>query len=168
MQILDFRKNQKCLRQVSKEISTEDISDPIFYEKLLQMKELLALDGVGLAAPQVGWPVKLFLLCIDEKGDECPTKVFLNPTITSYGKSLHKQEEGCLSFPGLFLNIPRSEEITWSYQDLGGHRHTENARGFYSRAIQHETDHCNGKVFIDHASSAQKLKISKWLSSLLQ
>ena len=74
-------------------------------------------------------------------------------------------EEGCLSFPGLFVKIKRPQTITWKFNTLDGKERTVESSGFYARAVQHETDHCHGRVFIDRASNIQRMKVKKWLKS---
>jgi len=162
----DYRTDKSALRQVAAKISLDYLSTDEFARNLERMKEVLKQDGVGLAATQVGWPVQLFLLAIDEQENELPEpEVILNPEITNYSKNTSKMEEGCLSFPGLFLKITRPSSVTWQYQSIDGGIHTKTSTGFYARAVQHEIDHLNGKVFIDRASSVHKLRVEKWLKS---
>lgn len=163
MEILDYRKYTKLLRRSPRAVSFDDLSSEQFHKNIAEMETLLKQDGVGLAASQVGWDVKLFLLCIDEKGNPAPTKVFLNPTILTSSKATEKLSEGCLSFPDLYLDIKRPLTITWEYTDLDWKTHQIQASNFFARAVLHETDHCNGKVFIDHATSVQMLKVNRWM-----
>lgn len=163
MQILDYRKHAKQLRRANRLLTKEDLLTLEFKNNLQSMVELLKQDGVGLAAPQIGWNVKLFILCIDEQGKDSDVKVFINPTITGVGKSQNKLSEGCLSFPGLYLDVKRPMSIEWDYIDINWEQHREKANDFFARAILHEADHCDSKVFIDHATSVQKLKVNRWL-----
>jgi len=162
----DYRTDKTALRQVASPVSLDYLITEEFSQNLEKMKEILKQDGVGLAATQVGWPIQLFLIAIDELENELPEpEVILNPEITNYSKSTSKMEEGCLSFPGLFLKITRPSSITWQYQSINGETHSKTSTGFYARAIQHEIDHLNGKVFIDRASSVNKLRVEKWLKT---
>ena len=111
------------------------------------------------------WPIKLFLLCIDEEGNKIDPQIFINPEITEYSRTFEKTEEGCLSLPGLYMKIRRPLSVKWKYLTTTGEQVLRESSGFYARAVQHETDHCNGKVFIDKASTAQKPKVKKWLKS---
>lgn len=165
IQLLDYKKNSKKLRRVGREIDLGELTSPEFQANLEEMKNILALDGVGLAATQVDWPVQVFMLCIDENSKEVESQVFINPIINTKSKKQVKMEEGCLSFKNLYVPIKRSESINWSYTDLDGNRVTLDSSGFYARAVQHEIDHCNGHVFIDRASVIQKSKINKWLKA---
>jgi peptide deformylase len=162
IKLLDYRNNRTALRNPGRKLTPEETKTPEFVANLEKMKEILALDGVGLAATQVGWPVQLFMLCIDENDNKTEPEVFINPSITSYSKKESKMEEGCLSFPGLFMPIKRPHSIIWEYSTLEGETITKESTDFYARAVQHEVDHCHGKVFIDKASTVQKMKIKKW------
>ena len=163
LEILDYRVNKKALLTPGKTISPEMLNEE-FFEKLEVMKQILIQDGVGLAATQVGWDVRLFLLAIDDEGETLPEPlVCINPKILSLSSSKIKEDEGCLSFPGLFLKIKRPESVTWEYQTLNGDSVVEKSRKLKARAVQHEVDHLNGSVFINLASSAQKIRIKKWL-----
>jgi peptide deformylase len=165
IKLLDYRKFSSSLRRPGKPITPEYMQTPEFRDNLEAMKLILARDGVGLAATQVNWPVQLFMLCIDESTDKIEPEIFINPEITNYSKSKVKMEEGCLSFPDLYLKVSRPSTITWSYTSLDNKRVTKESTGWYARAVQHEFDHCQGKVFVDAATSVQKLKFEKWLKS---
>jgi len=166
MEILDYRKHAKQLRRPNRLVTSDDLTTSEFQNNLQKMQELLKRDGVGLAAPQIDWHVKLFLLCIDDQGADAPVSVYLNPRIINTSKTSLKQSEGCLSLPDLFLEIKRSENIEWDYTDLNWKTHTVKSKGFFARAVLHETDHCESKVFIDHATSVQKLKVNRWLKDI--
>lgn len=163
IKLLDFKKNSTLLRRAGKEVLPNAASSDEFLSNIEKMKEILAIDGVGLAATQVNWPVKLFMLCIDKDGAQVEPQIFVNPEIISYSKTEEKTEEGCLSFPSLFMKIKRPTSIKWRYQTLSGDEIVKESSGFYARAVQHETDHCNGRVFIDRASTIEKMKLKKWL-----
>jgi peptide deformylase len=167
IQLLDYRINSSRLRKAGKKIPANDFKNTVtsqdFLNNLEKMKEILAIDGVGLAATQVDWSVQLFMLCIDEAGNKIDPEVFINPEILEYSKIEEKSEEGCLSLPGFFLKIKRPITVKWKAQSLTGEEMIRESSGFYARAVQHETDHCSGRVFIDRASTIQKIKIKKWL-----
>jgi peptide deformylase len=165
IELLDYRKNKQKLRTPGKIVTPEMVADPEFITNLEQMKAILAKDGVGLAAVQINWGIQLFMLCIDEHSNPVSPEIFLNPKILNKSKHKNKASEGCLSLPQLYLNIIRPETITLEYTKLDGTKNTIDASGFYARAIQHETDHCLGRVFIDHASAVQMLQVKRWLDS---
>jgi peptide deformylase len=163
MKILDYRKHSKQLRRPNRLVTPEELNTEEFKNNLRTMTELLKQDGVGLAASQIGWNVKLFILCLDDSGKDSDVRVFLNPRIINISKAQDKMQEGCLSFPGLYLDVKRPTSIEWEYDDLNWQRHTEKANNFFARAALHETDHCDSRVFIDYATSVQKLKVNRWL-----
>jgi len=165
IKLLDYRLDKKKLLTAGHQLSLDEIKEDNFFKNIQKMKEILKEDGVGLAATQVDWPVQLFMLCVDSDTQTIEPEVFINPVIIKTSKVEVKGEEGCLSFPGLFLKIKRPIEIEWVYQTLDGQKKESRATGFYARAIQHEIDHLNGKVFIQKASPAQQLKVKKWLKS---
>ena len=118
------------------------------------MKKILHQDGIGLAATQVNWAVKLFMLAIDNSEKQLvDPQIFLNPRILSYSKEQISMTEGCLSFPGLYIKIKRPRTIQWEFSNLEGDKFQIESTGLYGRAVQHEIDHLNGKVFINYASS---------------
>jgi len=161
--ILDYRTDKKALLTPGSEITADMINTAAFEEKLKSLKNLLEEDGIGLAATQIGWPVKLFLLSIDEDEEQTEKKVFINPKLLSVSKKQVKIIEGCLSLKGLFLKISRPESITWEYETLDGKKIKQQVGGLYARAVLHEYGHCLGEVFLKHATSVQKLKVKKWL-----
>ena len=137
--------------------------------------------GVGLAAQQVGVPVQLAVVdvshdeeCVtycrvngaDRKlSDICPL-VFINPKL-EFGKEKDSSEEGCLSFPDLRENIKRPEKVQATLTTLDGETLVVETDGLFSRAIQHETDHLNGVLFIDRMSAGAKLGLKRKLRELM-
>ncbi|MFM7468494.1 MAG: peptide deformylase [Vampirovibrionales bacterium] len=113
---------------------------------------MYALNGCGLAATQVGEPYQVFVLDCNTEEDPQPQMVFINPKIVKKeGACLSK--EGCLSFPEVFTEVARYSAITVRYMDSYGHRKEMTVEGgtLLARAIQHELDHLNGVLFVDHA-----------------
>lgn len=108
---------------------------------------LVQADGIGLAAPQVNIGKRLFVVDTRKARERL---VFVNPQIieTSYEQGVY--EEGCLSIPGMYADIIRSLEVTVQAQDLSGKSFVKRASGLLARVIQHEYDHLNGILFIDH------------------
>ncbi len=118
--------------------------------------------GVGLAAPQIGESVRVFVVRPRESD---PIRVFVNPEITKYSDALtggvperDNKLEGCLSIPHIWGRVKRSESLTLSYQDVSGNTHEEEFTGFIATIIQHETDHINGVLFT-HRVLEQKEKL---------
>ncbi|MBU2025469.1 MAG: peptide deformylase [Patescibacteria group bacterium] len=131
------------LREKAKEVA--DPADPLVANLVKQMtKTLQANNGVGLAAPQVGQAVRIFVAEIDYE-----LYAMINPKIKNLSRDTVEMEEGCLSFPGVFKPITRSKKVTVTYFDLGGEKKTLKARGLLARVIQHEYDHLDGVLFVD-------------------
>jgi peptide deformylase len=111
--------------------------------------------GVGLAAPQVGESLMLFVVngesAFAETVHEKDDLVVINPVIREAEGSV-TYEEGCLSVPQIRLNIERAETLTLEYTDLEGKKHSERAEGLFAEVVQHETDHLNGILIIDKIS----------------
>jgi peptide deformylase len=113
--------------------------------------------GIGLAAPQVGVSVRL-LVVGDEEGRGA--QVLVNPAITAQGGTV-TAEEGCLSLPGIFAQVTRSEWVTLEAQDLEGKPVAITARGLRSRVFQHEIDHLDGVLFIDRLEPVLRDRIKR-------
>jgi len=113
--------------------------------------------GIGLAAPQVGASVRL-LVVGDEEGRGAQTLV--NPTLTAQGGTV-TAEEGCLSLPGIFAQVTRSEWVTLEAQDLDGRPITITTRGLRARVFQHEIDHLDGVLFIDRLEPVVRDRIKR-------
>ncbi|HUV81139.1 MAG TPA: peptide deformylase [Patescibacteria group bacterium] len=109
-------------------------------------------DGLGLAAPQIG-ELKRIIIVQAVNGAE----VFINPKITRKSKGTEIREEGCLSFPGLFLKIKRAGEIEMEFLNLWGEKKEMKAGGLSARIFQHEIDHLDGILLIDRIPFLQKL-----------
>jgi len=113
--------------------------------------------GVGLAAPQVGASVRL-LVVGDEEGRGA--QALVNPAITAQGGTV-TAEEGCLSLPGIFAQVTRSEWVTLEAQDLDGRPIAITARGLRARVFQHEIDHLDGVLFIDRLEPVVRDRIKR-------
>ena len=113
--------------------------------------------GLGLAAPQVGVSLRLMVVG-DEEGRGA--QVLVNPAITDQGGTV-TAEEGCLSLPGIFAQVTRSEWVTLEAQDLEGKPVAITARGLRSRVFQHEIDHLDGVLFIDRLEPVLRDRIKR-------
>lgn len=136
-------------------------------ERVGEMFELMYREsGVGLAAPQIGWSVRLFVCnCLgqDERSGE---RVFINPRILDKGEEQASEEEGCLSIPEVKGKVSRPDSILAEYQDLSGEMFTEELFELDSRVFQHELDHLNGVLFLRHLNTTEKLLAKKTLREL--
>jgi peptide deformylase len=124
--------------------------------------------GIGLAAPQIGRSVKLIVVDTTVQIDgEKEYMSMVNPEIIAH-EGIQLDEEGCLSVPELTANVKRYKRITVSYQNLEGHTQEFSTEGRFSVVLQHEIDHLNGILFLDHLSSLKrglyKKKVKKWLA----
>lgn len=132
------------LRNKSKAIV--DPTDDRIKKLIVEMTNTLrANKGVGLAAPQIGENIKLSIIELEDE-----LFILINPEIKKLSGKMITMEEGCLSFPGKFLPIERYEKIKVKAIDANGKKQIIRARGFFARALQHEIDHLEGTLFIDH------------------
>jgi peptide deformylase len=129
-------------------------------EMLRAMKEA---SGVGLAAPQVGESIRLFVA--SPTGEIADAMVCLNPKVQPFGGSV-TMEEGCLSVPGVRREILRSEAVRMKWVDLDGKPQEDEFHGLLARIIQHELDHLDGVLFFERMSEADRLSIKDDLAAL--
>ena len=114
--------------------------------------------GVGLAAPQVGCPLRLFVS--DWEGNK---RVIINPAIVET-EGAEVKDEGCLSFPGIYEDVKRPSRVRIRFQDERGEFHDETAEGHLARVYSHEIDHLTGKLLIDHLSALKRTFLRKKMS----
>jgi peptide deformylase len=115
-------------------------------------------DGIGLAAEQVGRTESLCMIELPKsmKSDVPMPLVMINPVIVD-GQGEVYEQEGCLSFPDIYVKVKRMAEVTAEYTDQAGKRQSITADGLLARAIQHELDHLNGVLLVDHMTAVQKV-----------
>ncbi|MEY3182325.1 MAG: hypothetical protein RLZ35_310 [Pseudomonadota bacterium] len=136
------------------------INDQILAHLDDMLETMYAENGVGLAATQVGIAWQLVVIDVSENRD---TPLFLiNPKIVASNRDI-VSEEGCLSFPGIYVKVPRKETVTVEYLNREGQTQSLSAEGLLSICIQHEIDHLNGVTFFDHLSSLKKSFVLKRL-----
>lgn len=128
-------------------------------------------EGVGLAAPQIGKNIRLVVIDADpvaENFPECAGRKFalINPVVEVLDGDPVSRPEGCLSLPGISENVPRVEHIRLTWLDENFKEHTEEISGFLARIVQHECDHLEGKMFIDHISGIRKQLIRAKLNNI--
>lgn len=141
----------RVLRQPAKRIAKVDDKIRQTIKEMLQT--MYSADGIGLAAPQVGIHKQLIVIDINLDKPEIPPLVLINPKITKSGNDFCNAEEGCLSIPGVYLDVSRPETIEVSYKNEQGKPTKLNADGLLARAIQHEMDHLNGVMFVDRVDN---------------
>lgn len=121
--------------------------------------------GIGLAAPQAGVPLRLFVISLD--GSRENARVYVNPTVTAVGE-LSANEEGCLSVPGVYAKIRRYNECEVTATDLDGNEFTEQAEGLHARALQHEYDHIEGMTIVNRMGQTARIVHRKQLKRLTE
>jgi peptide deformylase len=144
----------KRLRELAQPITRFDAELATLVDDMAET--MYAAPGVGLAAPQIGVAMRLFLVDVSH-GDDEPSdlRTFINPElIETLGEVCY--EEGCLSFPGIHEEVRRAERVKVRAQDVRGEWFELEAEGLLSIAIQHENDHLNGKLMVDHLSMLRR------------
>jgi peptide deformylase len=147
-----LRQHAKALRTVDDEV--RQLVDDLF-------ETMRAAKGVGLAANQVGVARRVAVVDVGE--EDPPPLVLINPVIVERGDEDETAEEGCLSIPEIFGDVARSARVVVEALDRDGHKFRAEAHGYKARAIQHEIDHLDGILFLDHLSAVKRnLLLSKW------
>ncbi len=134
---------------------------------------MYASEGVGLAAPQIGRNDRIVVIDADPVSESCPEckgrkMVLINPEVTVLDGDKVTRAEGCLSLPGLSENVARVEHINLKWKDENFNEHEEELSGFLARIVQHECDHLDGKVYIDHVSPIRKQLIRSKLHNIIE
>ena len=154
----------KILRQVS--LPVENVSN----EERRLMDDMLETmyhaKGIGLAAIQIGVPKRIIVMDLSKEEGEKDPKYFVNPVIKNRNSNLSKYLEGCLSLPDQFAEVDRPSTCEVEYLDYNGNKKILKANGLLATCIQHEMDHLEGILFIDHLSKLKKSMIIKKLSKL--
>lgn len=161
---------QPVLRKVAEDIAPDY---PNLKELIVNMFETMAhADGVGLAAPQIGLPIRVVTITLDVLSDDHPefkgfNKAYINPHILEVGGEEVNMEEGCLSLPGIHESVKRGGRIRVKYMDENFVEYDEIVDGYLARVMQHEFDHLEGRLFIDHISPLRKQMIRGKLNAML-
>ncbi len=145
----------KRLRLVSKPVAKIDAATKRLVEDMFET--MYAAPGIGLAAIQIGEPQRVVTMDLSKKKeDEKQPQVFINPEIVSKSDEKSVHEEGCLSIPEYYEEVERPAAVKVRYLDLAGKQHEVEATGLLATCIQHEIDHLNGVLFIDHLSKLKR------------
>ena len=154
----------KLLRQISKPV------DQVRKEEQKLMDDMLdtmyAAPGIGLAAIQISVPKRIIVMDISKEEGKKEPRYFVNPVIKNRNLNLSKYLEGCLSLPDQFAEVDRPSMCEVEYLDYNGNKKILKADGLLATCIQHEMDHLEGILFIDHLSKLKKSMIIKKLSKL--
>ncbi|MGL5135932.1 MAG: peptide deformylase [Planktothrix sp.] len=150
----------RALRTPAKRVARIDDEIRQLVREMLQT--MYSADGIGLAAPQVAVNKQVIVIDCEPDNAATPPLVLINPTIIKSSKEISPFQEGCLSIPGVYMDVTRSEEIEVSFKDENGRPRTLKATELLCRAIQHEMDHLQGVLFVDRVEN--KLALNEELT----
>lgn len=177
-----LQSKEPVLRKIAKEVLIKDIKTPKIQKVLKEMSAALKsqYDGVALAAPQIGYSFRIFVVSgkifsddftesmeekllnqnnlIEEKKEEIKDLIFINPKISKLSRKKDWVPEGCLSVRWLYGKAWRSEKAHITAYDENGKKFSRGASGLLAQIFQHETDHLDGILFIDHAKEVKEEK----------
>jgi peptide deformylase len=142
------------LRQVSSPVERVDDNVRAFAADLFET--MYDAPGIGLAGIQVGEPRRILVIDLAKEGEPKAPQVFINPEIVARSDEASVYEEGCLSIPDYYAEVERPKDVTVRYLDLDGKAHEIKAEGLLAVCLQHEIDHLNGVLFIDHISKLKR------------
>ena len=151
-----FKLGSETLRTEAKRISKVDNQIRHLAKDMLQ--SMYSAKEIGLAGPQVGISKELLVIDINFEDSAADPLILINPEITAFGSTLTTYEEGCLSIPGVYLNVVRPSTIKLKFRDEMGRPRKMNADGLLARCIQHEVDHLKGVLFVDRVTTTQELE----------
>jgi peptide deformylase len=123
--------------------------------------------GIGLAAPQVGVGLRFAVVDLQPDDTRAPI-VLINPEVTARSEEMATREEGCLSLPGQYADVTRPARVTVRYTDIEGAKRQIEAEGLLSACLQHEIDHLDGILFVDHLSALKRNMILRRLAKELR
>ena len=149
----------KRLRLVSKPVAKIDAATRQLVEDMFET--MYDAPGIGLAAIQIGEPRRIVTMDLAKKDESREPQVFINPELISQSGDKNVHEEGCLSIPEYYEEVARPAEVKLRYLDLDGKQHEIEADGLLATCIQHEIDHLNGVLFIDHISKLKRDRVTK-------
>ncbi|MDX1623406.1 MAG: peptide deformylase [Gemmatimonadota bacterium] len=152
------------LRRETDTVEAFDEALASFVDDLVET--MYAADGIGLAAPQVGDSRRVTVLDVGTRRDGSDVIRLVNPRIVDREGTV-PSEEGCLSIPGIVETIDRAARVEVEYRDLAGGRHTIVGEELLGRALQHEIDHLDGVLFIDHLGALKRrLVVQEWRKAM--
>jgi peptide deformylase len=149
----------KRLRLVSEPVKKVDAGIRALVADMFET--MYAAPGIGLAGIQVGVDKRVVVMDLSKKDDTQKRQVFINPEITWASDEQSAHEEGCLSIPEYYEEVERPTEVKIKYLDLDGKTHEISAKGIFATCLQHEIDHTNGVLFIDHISKLKRDRVIK-------
>ena len=149
----------KRLRLVSKPVAKIDAATRALVEDMFET--MYDAPGIGLAAIQVGEAKRVVTMDLAKKDEPKEPRVFINPELIAKSDDKKTHEEGCLSIPEYYEEVERPASVAVRYLDLDGKQHEMEANGLLATCIQHEIDHLNGVLFIDHISKLKRDRVIK-------
>ena len=149
----------KRLRLLSKPVAKIDLATRKLVEDMFET--MYDAPGIGLAAIQVGEPKRVVTLDLAKKDEPRQPQVFINPELVWKSEDKSTHEEGCLSIPEYYEEVARPAQVKAKYLDLDGKVHEIEASGLLATCLQHEIDHLNGVLFIDHISKLKRDRVIK-------
>ena len=153
------------LKKVCDPVATVTPSLGALAEDMLQT--MYEAPGIGLAAPQIGVMARLFVMdCVKDDASAARPMVLLNPEITWRSEDTSTYEEGCLSIPEQYADVTRPARVRMAWLGLDGKRHEDEFSGLWATCAQHELDHLNGKLFIDHLGPIRRQMITRKMEKL--
>ena len=173
-----IQKENKILRKTAEKVANIKSDETKMLINRMAEAMFNEPDGIGIAAPQIGESLQIFLVARDllsppssppyQGGESSRREVkrkreyltFINPVLKKISQKKEKDVEGCLSVRGLYGEISRSEKVTVEYFDETGKKYYRGASGLLARVIQHEVDHLNGVLFIDRAKNLKTISNS--------
>ncbi|WP_193177789.1 peptide deformylase [Oricola nitratireducens] len=152
------------LRESSRPVERVDDELRRFADDMLET--MYDAPGIGLAAVQVGEPIRLLVIDVSKEDEPKNPQVFINPEVVATGDEVSTYEEGCLSIPDYYAEVERPATVTVNYLDRNGKENTVTADGVFATCLQHEIDHLNGILFIDHISKLKRDMVVKKFTKL--
>ena len=149
----------KRLRLLSKPVAKIDAATKQLVEDMFDT--MYDAPGIGLAAIQIGEPKRIVTMDLAKKDEPKEPQVFINPELISKSGDKNTHEEGCLSIPEYYEEVERPAAVRVRYLDLDGKQHEIDAEGLLATCIQHEIDHLDGVLFIDHISKLKRDRVIK-------
>lgn len=142
------------LKQVSKPVDAVTDETRALMDDMLET--MYAAPGIGLAAVQIGVPLRVIVMDLAKEGEPPAPRYFVNPELLEFDGEKQPYEEGCLSVPDYFDEVERPKRVRLKYLNYKGEPVEEWAEGMYAVCIQHEMDHLEGTLFIDHLSRLKR------------
>jgi len=154
--ILTVADHQSVLKQKSAPVERVDDALRALMDDMLET--MYDAPGIGLAAIQIGVPQRVIVMDLAREGEDPQPRHFVNPEILETSEELFEYEEGCLSVPDIYDAVERPARVRIRYQNYQGETVEEWAEGLYAVCIQHEMDHLEGVLFIDHLSRLKRMR----------